>query len=914
MILERKILGLSKYEWQRSAPLILYFFFTTVGFTLGKSVRDSLFLLHPALGPKLLPYTYLCNSLFGLVPAVLLSYLSSRLSLRLITKVSYLGFLLVALLCRFLAIGGKAWEIITLYLLLQALLNITLVQSWTLASELFDTRESKRVFPLLSAGATLGSIAGGFSCKGFIHLFNNIEIFSVWIFFSIIAGLLLYQKIIPSLPVMSSKKIRGSSKKFQLKEDLKETIKRPLPKTLLIYLLFLGPVFSVINYQFSVASTLRYSEGGQLTSFFGFFNGMIGLISIIFQFLLTPVLLRHFGVSRTIIIHPAFLIFSTFVMTISFGFYPSCLANGGNLVLLNAIHDSTFGLLLNALPPLTRSKARNWAVNMIRPITSGLAFLILTIFIPLLNNQALAGILIIPSFIGLVIALKIKNLYVTTLLDTLMEGSRDDLETLDALKTKESLEAMRIAINSEDKARASSAIMIAAELKLISLLPEIRKSLSSNSALVLASSLEALGLLGNKTDIPSILILAKDPDPSVRKAAIESAGLLKSEFQNFLPFLNDPDQEVKKATIISLLKTSDKDGIQIAYKTLDKMILSEEPKVRAMAAKILGETRLADFTPSLLWLLNDSDLIVKRRACRALGKIGKPVGSGKLVQLLADPYLEQNARYNLVYGIGEKAIPALTDGLESSTKEIRRGSAKTLAKIANKECEQIFIRLLDDDDPHILDACLEGLAAYRSKIANKENNDKKEEWSPFSEDVKKQLEKIAILQTKNSYRSHKGAALLQNRFHGIVGKFLVEIVKEDGFSSLKRAVLSLSLLTRPETALEIWNHLEKAKNKELSLALEAFENLGAHELIQPLLPFFDPQEKDQFEKWALEILKKERIDIHYFLEYLSTHPSGVVRAACAFALLKDAPEESSLLKSFKKDKNPMVLEVLATAQ
>ena len=272
MILERKILGLSKYEWQRSAPLILYFFFTTVGFTLGKSVRDSLFLLHPALGHKLLPYTYLWNSLFGLVPAVLLSYLSSRLSLRLITKVSYLGFLLVALLCRFLAIGGKAWEIITLYLLLQALLNITLVQSWTLASELFDTRESKRVFPLLSAGATLGSIAGGFSCKGFIHLFNNIEIFSVWIFFSIIAGLLLYQKIIPSLPVMSSKKIRGSSKKFQLKEDLKETIKRPLPKTLLIYLLFLGPVFSVINYQFSVASTLRYSEGGQLTSFFGFFN------------------------------------------------------------------------------------------------------------------------------------------------------------------------------------------------------------------------------------------------------------------------------------------------------------------------------------------------------------------------------------------------------------------------------------------------------------------------------------------------------------------------------------------------------------------------------------------------------------------------------------------------------------------
>ncbi|MBI2118855.1 MAG: HEAT repeat domain-containing protein [Elusimicrobia bacterium] len=914
MILERKILGLSKYEWQRSAPLILYFFFTTVGFTLGKSVRDSLFLLHPQLGPKLLPYTYLWNSLFGLIPAVLLSYLSSRLSLRLITKVSYLGFLLIALLCRFLAIGGKAWEIITLYLLLQALLNITLVQSWTLASELFDTRESKRVFPLLSASATLGSIAGGFSCKGFIVLFNNTELFSVWIFFSIIAGLLLYQKIIPSLPVMSSKKIRGSSKKFQLKEDLNETIKRPLPKTLLIYLLFLGPVFSVINYQFSVASTLRYSESGQLTSFFGFFNGMIGLVSIIFQFLLTPVLLRHLGVSRTIIIHPAFLIFSTFVMTISFGFYPSCLANGGNLVLLNAIHDSTFGLLLNALPPLTRSKARNWAVNMIRPITSGLAFLILTIFIPLLNNQVLAGLLIIPSFIGLVIALKIKNLYVTTLLDTLMEGSRDDLETLDALKTKESLEAMRIAINSEEKARASSAILIAAELKLISLLPEIRKSLSSNSALVRASSLEALGLLGNKTDIPSILVLAKDPDPSVRKAAIESAGLLKSEFQNFLPFLNDPDQEVKKATIISLLRLTDKDGIEIAYKTLDMMILSEEPKVRAMAAKILGETRLADFTPSLLWLLNDSDLIVKRRACRALGKIGKPVGSGKLVQLLGDPYLEQNARYNLVYGIGEKAIPALTDGLESSTKEIRRGSAKTLAKIANKECEQIFMRLLDDDDPHILDACLEGLAAYRSKIANKEMEDKKEKWSPFNEDVKKQLKKIAILQTKNSYRSHKGAVLLQNRFHGIVGKFLVEIVKEDGFSSLKRAVLSLSLLTRPETALEIWNHLEKAKNKELSLALEAFENLGAQELIQPLLPFFDPQEKDQFEKWALEILKEERIDIHYFLELLSTHHSDVIRAACAFALLKDAPEESSLLKSFKKDKSPIVVEVFATAQ
>src|SRR5689334_14426528 len=145
-------------------PVLLSFTYIGVviaSYVLARAIRNGLFI--EAYGPYALVYVAAASpvalSLF--VPAYAL--LAARLGARRVTTATLLFFSLNVLVLWY-AFGRDPTPRLTavFYVWVNCFGVIAPVHAWSYASSLFDTRQAKRLFGLIGAGASLGAIVGGF--------------------------------------------------------------------------------------------------------------------------------------------------------------------------------------------------------------------------------------------------------------------------------------------------------------------------------------------------------------------------------------------------------------------------------------------------------------------------------------------------------------------------------------------------------------------------------------------------------------------------------------------------------------------------------------------------------------------------------------------------------------------------------
>lgn len=877
-----------------------YAFLVMAGITLGRSARDSLLLLHPSLGIGVLPWMYMLNAVFGVAAAAAYAALSRRLPRGPFAFASLGAFAAAVLGARLLVGTGTATGIMGAYVLVQAVWVLGLMQAWTLAAELFDPREAKRTFPRIGAGALVGMVVAGFGAKPLVARIGTESLFWVWLGIFPVAAAVLAVGILPRLPAARPGAGRlGGEAAPSLAEEATVAWKTPLLRALTVLTFCLAAVFTVVDYQFNVVARAAYASKDDLTAFMGVFRGVCGFGSIIFQFLVTPHLVRFLGVGRAIVVHPAFLVLATGSMTASFGFWTATVAKGGDHVLLYTVQDTAYNLLFNAVPPALRARARGFVEGTVKPVGQGSGGLLLVAGAVLFPG-AIPGVLLAMSVVWFVAALFVRAAYVEALVAAIREDERPDAETAEALRGPESLAALRRSILSADAAAATAAIEVSAAVGARELRPEIHEALRAFAPRVRGAAVEALGLLGEKGDLPRVLAMTGDLDTLVRRKAIEAAGVLGGggEIDGLVPFVQDKDLEVRTAAIVSLIRIGGLDGILAAAESLGRMVESGLASDRATAAKILGEVRVRHFIPSLLKLLEDSDTMVRRRAVRALGKIGDPRSAAALVRLLGDPHLGPGAQWGLIAGVGREAVGHLVEAVRGGEGDARARAAEALARIGGPAAEETLQAVVDDKDPRVRDAALGGLAARLTR--------------PLGEAVRRRLSEVVEEETRRAYRDRWGRTEIRARFAGRRGDLLVEVVSEEERASIRRAFLAVGLLRRPDGILGLWSQIgAPASAREAvrarSLALEAFENLGDRERIAPLLPLLEGDGRGWTE-WARRTVPEEQRSLEGFLDRLSRHPTPIVRAAVGFALASKetigvAPE---IAQRLRRDEDPLV--------
>ncbi len=896
------------------APAV-YFFIVMLGIILGRGARDSLLLSHPLLGVGALPWIYIGNALFGVFLASLYAAAATRLAPRPFATLTLGVFAALVLAVGLLSsLGGPgaagASAIVAAYLLAQAVWVLSLMQVWTLCAHLFDAREAKAAYPLIGAGSLVGMIVAGFVARPIVGLIGTLGIFPLWFALHVAAFAVLRLGFADRLPAArpeGPRRAPGEGEKG-FGANLALVAQSPLLKTLLVLTLLLWTVFTVLDYQFSLVARQEYTvmENGAahvdkdgLTSFLGLFRGLCGFGALLFQFLVTPLLVRRLGVGRCIVVHPLANTGTTALMALSFGFWTASIAKGIDHVLLYTIQDSSYSLLFNAIPSEKRARARSFVEGTIRPLGTGLGGVALLFATFLLSPVQLCWLLFLLSAAWLLVALRIRVAYVQGLVSALSAERETELPG-EALKGPESLAALRETIRGGDPVRSATALEMAGALGAGELRPEMLAALSSRSSELKCAAVGALGILGRREDFEAILELTRDPDAAVRTRAVEACGAIGEEMdvEHLVSLVKDPEETVRVAAVIALIRVGGLDGILAAAETLGRLLESAQVPDRAMAAKILGETRVRHFIPSLVRLLKDPNPLVRHRSVRALGKIGSDRAAGPLVECLADPHLRSAALYALSQ-IGKKAVPALLAAIQGASPETRRLAARALALVRKGHVEETLMDLTDDPDPVVRGAALDGLA-QRLK-------------SPVTgEKERERLLGVVRQELKFAYRNRRGESLVATHLGSDVGaEFLGEICREECDTSVRHALLALGLTARPDAILEIAARASSRDPRARALALEAVENLAAGDLSRPLAAIVDRTGAD-WEKHLEEMVPEDQRRVEGLLDRLSRHPSSLVRAALAYALGdQKEPYARSIRDGLRGDEDELVRESAA---
>ena len=179
---------------------------------------------------------------------------------------------------------------------------------WNLANDLFNTRQSKRLFPLITAGGVIGQILGSFATPlvaRWLHLDNLLLVYMG----TALAGAWAVQAMGKRYPTLlfQQKEEAGKKSRTSMIEEFKTVL--PLMKSsvlvkILVVLTFMpNVVIPIMNYQFNFAVNEQFATESGLIEFFSYFRGVLNIISLVIL-LFVGKLYDRFGLPVALMFHP----------------------------------------------------------------------------------------------------------------------------------------------------------------------------------------------------------------------------------------------------------------------------------------------------------------------------------------------------------------------------------------------------------------------------------------------------------------------------------------------------------------------------------------------------------------------------------------------------------------------------------
>jgi hypothetical protein len=191
---------------------------------------------------------------------------------------------------------------------------------WNLANDLFNTRQSKRIFPLVTAGGVIGQILGSFVTPlvaRWMHIDNLLIIYTM----TTLAGAWVVQAMGRRYPTLLFRQQKDGEEKDR--ESIVDEFKTLLPLMkssvllkILVALTFLPNVLiPIMNYQFNYAVNEQFATESGLIDFFGYFRGVLNIVSLVIL-LFVGKLYDRFGLPVALMFHPFnyMLVFITFLL------------------------------------------------------------------------------------------------------------------------------------------------------------------------------------------------------------------------------------------------------------------------------------------------------------------------------------------------------------------------------------------------------------------------------------------------------------------------------------------------------------------------------------------------------------------------------------------------------------------------
>ncbi|MEM7349639.1 MAG: Npt1/Npt2 family nucleotide transporter [Acidobacteriota bacterium] len=621
-------LGIRKGEHGRFAWLFAHSLFNGICIAFLFSSAYALFL--ERYDVEDLPWAYIATALVGYAVVAVFSRLERELPFKKLLLYQ-LYFVLVFILTFWAAarLGSANWPVFLMFVALAPLLTLLELEYWGIAVRLFDLRQGKRLFNLVSTGGVLSSIAGFFlvpvmAKTRLIREFEDLLLFAAFgVALSIMAAGEIARRFHDELEIRSADdKKRDSGSLRQLTRD-----RYFLLMALLVVVLIL--TFFLIDLSFLAQVEQQFTSGVALAAFMGQFYGVVKFLELLFKTFLSGRLVSQFGVRFGLVSLPVALLIA---ITLAIASHP--LAIGVELffltvavtkliwlVLRKAIFDGAFKVLYQPLQGEEKFVFQARLEGTVSPaVTLGVGVLLL------LNSRGgfeairLLYLALPLLAVWLVAVAMLHREYRRRLLQVLQrEAGQKTVESPVGEIRRRLLEATPDEFDYvlDVLEKVDSTVVAETLVEVVEQVPELR--------------VPALCRIERSLDFDAVAAVEpclSDEDPAVRAAATETMGALRD--------------------VVTLAGGTNR---------IAALIESRQPADRQLAALALGWSAAGN-PGDLTGLLWDRDPSVRRAALRAAGRLRDPRFWSRIIAHLSEPRFAADAT-NALIAIGQPVVGEL---------------------------------------------------------------------------------------------------------------------------------------------------------------------------------------------------------------------------------------------------------------
>jgi len=717
-------LNLRSEEVERTLLMFAVYTLTSVGLIWLELSTVSLFL--DEYGADKLPWIYIAGAAMGSGFGFFYSWLQKIMPLRRAIVALVLLIAIPLFLFRFgialrgVFIGKLELAFITIFLMwlwVEASYLLNDLNTSIVSNQMFNIREIKRTYPIISSGFLVAGVIGGFSLpllQGLVGL-NNVTLVSGGMVL-IGAALLFYlsEKYEQSFPDSARWTPDDDEPEFSIRR-----VKGPLQGyiiPLIAFFVMAEVLYVFIDFQFffqlELDDSIAQGAGG-IASFLGIFEGTLSMFQVTTQWFASSRLVERIGVFATATILPAGAVvlglfsFTGAIMELFPVFIGLVILRFLDELLHYTLIETTGPVLFQPLPDNVRSDIQTLVNGVAEPLSTGftgLLILLILWFSHLVLPQGVnfedrqglvfVGVIILSGLVWGGVILLIRSKYVGLLVKSAERGRLGVLD-VDMRALKRSVIETLERPGAEADKRSCIELLNKMDPKnvaeiLVPLLPMMSPPLQ-------CQSLEVMLNHPNPVYLDRLKALSRNSvPPEVLALTLRYIWLTETEpdIGQLRPYLQPSVDSVVRGTAAALImRRGDREQKAEATNALRRMISSKSERERVMGVRALGE---ADYLQGLRLyvpnLLQDESLRVR---CALLDVIAATHLEEYYSSLLRGLSYKstREAALNALVRLGNDAIPLLVALADDAHKLdlVRLQALTAVGEIATSEAVDALV-------------------------------------------------------------------------------------------------------------------------------------------------------------------------------------------------------------------------------
>src|SRR6186997_2403007 len=700
---------------------------------------------------------------------------------------------------------------------------------WSITSTLFDVRQSKRLFAVISGGDVPAKFIGYTMAYFFVKAIGPLNM--LWPAFVFMLGALPFLYQLSRSGVIHHHHHTDQAIEFIQGKGFKVFVKRYTLNTLIRRLAVLTFIISaclaIINYAFY--AEVKEQHDKDLSTFIIQFMAASQIVALLVKIILTGRIVTSIGIKKSLLITPLVLL-GLLIIIISaqyavsgskLVFYAFGMAAIAVEVLRTTITNPVFLTVMQPLNPNTRSKAHAIVKGIMDPFAFLFAGILLIIINSLKPGNELLTICYILAFFGvswIVSIVLVNRSYHHTLLKAISSRffSQDEFKLSDEELQQQILKK----------------IQTGNETEIINILQMLNSQVSGGSKEIIFKLLDHPS--DNIKKVTLLLIQTRnikgaeeklkfladhDKNKEIQILAVQSLCKEPNEHHYLKHYLHHHDAGIKAAALIGMLKSNDKENHQYAEDIITDLLQSEHTKDKHTALQVLTEVKDLYCHPHLANLFTN-DRGLRLAAFKAIGESATPLLMERVMTYLKKHPLHVGTS---LQAAGEKSIPFILKKVFNNDTNafLKEKLITVLGKIGGHKAQSTLFELLDK------------YPSYAGTIAKSLNRSK----YSATEQTQKKLEDISLAYIIYGTELLYMQSLLEHdENYALINSSLnIELIE------IRNILICLfGCLYDHEKAFKIKQGLDMKKKESVANAMELIDMIVKKELAIPFNKLYEP--------------------------------------------------------------------------